>query len=188
LGAGVIEFPRPNSAAYETELLFAECRDNLIRYLRHHLDDDSEAEDIAQESFIRYFQARNQKEGIQQPRAWLFRVAHNLLIDWRRKRKPELLDERGWFGLEGRSIVPVQSVEASIQVSQLSWQRLTEVELECLRLRSDGLRFREIGAVLGLSISTVASYLSRAVRKLQTAEVEKREAPEPGRAPATVRR
>jgi len=51
-------FGKPNAAAWETEELFTDCRDSLVRYLRYHLDDLSDAEDIAQESFIRFFHAR----------------------------------------------------------------------------------------------------------------------------------
>ena len=79
------------NAAAETEELFSQVRGALMRYLRHHLDDASAAEDIAQEGFIRFYQARSQGEVITQPKAWLFRVAHNLLIDYGRKKRPDLL-------------------------------------------------------------------------------------------------
>lgn len=167
-------FGKPNPAACETELLFEQCRESLIRYLRYHLHDRSEAEDIAQESFIRYFQARCQTEKISQPRAWLFRVAHNLLIDHARRKKAELLDQDGWKGLEARLISLPDGMETGVYISQLPWQTLSPVERETLRLRTEGLKFREIAEVLDLSISTVVSYISRAVKKLRTTEVEER--------------
>jgi RNA polymerase sigma-70 factor (ECF subfamily) len=43
---------------------------------------------------------------------------------------------------------------------------LTESERECLLLRAGGLRYREIGGVLGLSTSTVGDTVERAIRKL----------------------
>ena len=169
-------FGTANSAAWETEELFAECRDSLVRYLRYHLDDLSEAEDIAQESFIRFFRARTQNETILQPRAWIFRVAHNLLVDQGRKKKPELLDDDGWHKVENRFLAkPIAEVQ--VQLSQLPWKRLSPMELGCLRLRAEGLKFREIGEVLGLSVSTVVSYISRAVKKLRATENEGRETP-----------
>ncbi|MBI1356497.1 MAG: sigma-70 family RNA polymerase sigma factor [Acidobacteria bacterium] len=176
-------FGHNSGAAWETEELFAEHRDSLMRYLRRHLDDQSVAEDILQECFIRFFQTRSRGEEIDQPRAWLFRVSHNLLIDHGRKSRPDLLDEEGWERLEGQMAGGNQGLEARLQLSSLPWDRLTELELECLRLRSEGLKFREVGEVLGLTISTVASYIARAVKKLQ--EPEKREAPERGRTATT---
>ena len=167
-------FGSDSGAAWETEELFAENRDSLMRYLRHHLDDTSQAEDVLQEAFIRFFQARNQGEAISQPKAWLFRVGHNLAIDHGRKKRPDLLDEEAWVKLEGQLQGNSEAlVEARTHVSQLPWHKLTQLELECLRLRSEGLKFREVGEVLGLTISTVASYVTRAINKLRETEAGK---------------
>jgi RNA polymerase sigma factor (sigma-70 family) len=43
---------------------------------------------------------------------------------------------------------------------------LTESERECLLLRSGGLRYREIGEVLGIATSTVGDTVERAIKKL----------------------
>jgi RNA polymerase sigma-70 factor (ECF subfamily) len=43
---------------------------------------------------------------------------------------------------------------------------LTESERECLLLRAEGLRYREIGEVLGVSTSTVGDTVERAIKKL----------------------
>ena len=54
-----------------------------------------------------------------------------------------------------------------------------------LRLVARGLTNREIGEVLGLSISTVTSYIARAIAKLQATDSGDRGAPEPGRTTAS---
>lgn len=161
-----------SQAALETEDLFGEHRSSLIRYIRYHLADGSEAEDIAQESFVRFYQARTRKEEILRPKAWLFRVARNLLVDLGRKRKPELLDEQGWLAAESRTFITSSRFDAESELEGLPWHRLTKLELECLRLRTEGLKLREIGEVLDISISTVVSYISRAVTKLRPAAEE----------------
>jgi DNA-binding CsgD family transcriptional regulator len=43
---------------------------------------------------------------------------------------------------------------------------LNETERECLLLRAEGLRYREIGEVLGLATSTVGDIIERSVKKL----------------------
>ena len=43
---------------------------------------------------------------------------------------------------------------------------LSESERECLLLRASGLRYREIGEVLGIAVSTVGDTVDRAVKKL----------------------
>jgi RNA polymerase sigma-70 factor (ECF subfamily) len=175
-----------SSAARETEDLFGEYREGLLRYIRYHLDDRSEAEDIAQESFVRFYQARSREEEILQPKAWLFRVAHNLLVDLGRKKKPELLDEQGWLAVEGRMVVEPVRLDRRAEVARLPWHRLTTMELECLRLRSEGLKLREIGEVLDVSISTVVSYISRALTKLRPAAEEEFAAPDDRRVAAAL--
>lgn len=174
------------SAVRETESVFAEYRDSLIRYLRYHMDDSSEAEDIAQETFVRFYQLRIRDEEILQPRAWLFRVAHNLLVDRGRKKKPELLDDEAWMSMERRLVSPSAPPDAKVYVSQLPWHRLSPMELECLRLRTEGLKLREIGEVLDLAISTVVSYLARATKKLGAVEVSENSASQHGRTPTPV--
>lgn len=178
-------FGKDSGAAWETEELFAEHRDGLMRYLRRHLDDLGSAEDILQESFIRFFQARGQGEEISQPKAWLFRVAHNLLVDHGRKKRPDLLDDEGWLKVEGRIATSTRGLEARLHVSRLPWGKLTNAEMECLRLRSEGLKFREVAEVLDLTISTVASYVARAIKKLQEPDDGERDAPQHGRTTAT---
>ena len=46
------------------------------------------------------------------------------------------------------------------------WEGMTEQQQQCLRLRVEGLRYREIAEVLGVSISTVADSLDRSVSKM----------------------
>jgi RNA polymerase sigma factor (sigma-70 family) len=43
---------------------------------------------------------------------------------------------------------------------------LTDCERECLLLRAEGLRYREIGEVLGIPTSTVGDTVDRAIKKL----------------------
>ena len=179
-------FGHPRSATWETEELFAECRDSLLRYLRYHLDDADEAEDLAQESYIRFFEARQRDEPIQHPKAWLFRVARNLLVDRGRKKKPQLLDQNGWMNVERRLTVSPASIETKVYLSQLPWGDLSPMELECLRLRSEGLKLREVGEVLNLTISSVVSYLARAAKKLGAVEVDDKSSSKHRRAPAAV--
>lgn len=173
-----------SSAIRETEDIFGQHRGGLLRYIRYHLDDISEAEDIAQESFIRFYQARLRGEEILKPKAWLFRVAHNLLIDLGRKKKPELLDEKGWSTAEALSVVVPSGLEP--ELATLPWHRLTRLELECLRLRTEGLKLREISEVLEISISTVVSYISRALTKLRPVTEEKFETFDDQRVAATL--
>ena len=53
-----------------------------------------------------------------------------------------------------------------------AWKTLSAQQRQCLYLRAEGLKYREIGEVLGISISTVREFLTRAIGKLQRAAYE----------------
>lgn len=158
-------------AAIETEQLFSEYSASLVRYLRTGLRDASEIEDLAQETFIRYFQARSNGEEIGNPKGWLYRVGRRLAVDQAKKAKPVLLDEEGWRGVEAARTEPAggDEVEQSQRWSHLPWHVLSEMEKECLLLRAEGLTFREVADVLDVSMSSAASYVARAIKKFQRA-------------------
>ena len=83
-------------AACETEQLFTKHSPGLIGYLRSSVRNVPDIEDIAQETFIRYFRVRSNGESIDNPKGWLYRVGRRLALDYVKKSKPVLLDEAGW--------------------------------------------------------------------------------------------
>ena len=140
-------------------------------------------EDIAQETFIRFFQARCNGENIASPKAWLYRVGRRLAIDFGRKAKPVLLDEAGWRRVEADQAYRPEfgEEERSLRSSKLPWHTLSPSEKECLLLRAEGLTFREVAEVMDVSISTAASYVARAIKKFQRAVPKSSETSQHGR-------
>jgi RNA polymerase sigma-70 factor (ECF subfamily) len=139
----------------------------LTRYAATICPDWELAEDAIQESFLRYFLARKEGQGIRSPAAWLYRVLRNLLLDERK---------RVWFrsstGLEAARDQPDsgQNPEARLEREELSERLLRSLsarELECLRLRMEGLAYQEIAAVLRIRPGTVGALLARALEKTQ---------------------
>lgn len=171
-------------AAWETEQLFAEHSANLMRYVRSGVRNVTDIEDIAQETFVRYFQARCNAESIENPKGWLYRVGRRLALDQAKKSKPVLLDEAGWRAVEAEHLHAAAEGpgDRSLQSSDLAWHLLSDSERECLLLRAEGLTFREVAEVLDVSISTVASYVARAIKKLRQAVTEPSETPNDSRA------
>ena len=69
-------------------------RRELVAYCYRLTRSLSEAEDLAQESFLRAFKAMDSFEGRATPRAWLYRIAHNLCLNHVQRRPPS------WESLE----------------------------------------------------------------------------------------
>ena len=67
--------------------LFCTLRDSLYRYLLALLGSSGEAEEIAQDAFLKLYEHLQAGHRIARPRCWIFRIAHNSAIDTTRSRK-----------------------------------------------------------------------------------------------------
>lgn len=156
-------------SACEANVLYEELRKPLLRYLACLGMSADEAQDVVQDAFVslqRHLASGGSQENI---RSWLFRVAHN------RARNQQKSYERR-FSTPLDSIVEAIPDRKSPERAVLEKERfrrlgnairsLGETERECLLLRAGGLRYREIGEVLGIPISSVADTVERAIRKL----------------------
>jgi RNA polymerase sigma-70 factor (ECF subfamily) len=141
----------------------------LLRYLVCLGLTSDEAQDVVQDAFLslqRHLASGGDQENI---RAWVFRVAHNLARNRQtsyHRRFGETLN--GGKDFPAEDATPEQLVLEKEKLRRLAAaiQLLTESERECLLLRAGGLRYREIGEVLGIATSTVGDTLERAMRKL----------------------
>ena len=157
----------------EVSQLFELLREPLYHYLLVIFRSPAEAEDIAQESFLQLYKHLQDGQQIDNPRFWIFRVAHNLAIN-RQKREEisELLDEPLWDEIRGRLADPALDPEErllerdKLQRLHAAMAWLSPQERQCLQLRVQGFRYREIGEILGIATPSVAEFLRRGIRKL----------------------
>jgi len=80
-------------AAERLEEFFARCQDELLGTLYYLVGNVEDARDALQEAFVKCWQHRADVPGIENLRAWIFRIALNTGRDlrktaWRRRRKP----------------------------------------------------------------------------------------------------
>jgi RNA polymerase sigma-70 factor (ECF subfamily) len=166
---------RPSSRTEDRVIeLFDELRLPLLRYLLSLGLKPTEGEEIAQEVFLSLFRHLRQAKPEQNLRAWVFRVARNLAFRHHRsqKRKPE--DLFGLAPLQHEDPVDPEPNPEEIVLSGNRRDRLTATfdafpdrVRQTLHLRAEGLRYREIAEVLGISVTTVAGIVTRSLEKLQ---------------------
>lgn len=133
----------------------------------------AEAEDITQDAFLQLHRMMQKGNAIENPRAWLFRVAHNRAIN-RLKTNQFIapLDDAGWEDicskLPDTAATPEQRAQRAEDFALVheAMKRLSLQERQCLHLRAEGLRYREIGDILDISTAGVGKYLRRAIKKL----------------------
>ena len=157
------------ASASEASTLYRELRKPLLRYLVGLGLSADEAQDIVQDAFLRLHQHLASDGSQENIRSWLFRVAHNAA------RNRQNRYERRFAGPleDGLNSASNEATPERVVLEKEKFRRLREAirlltgaERECLLLRAGGLRYREIGEVLGLSISTVGDTVDRAIRKL----------------------
>lgn len=123
------------------------------------------AKDALQEAFMRYFVALSEGKEIASPRAWLYRVLHNYLLD---RMKEIRMARRGVPGESySRHDRDIERDCFRREIMRLVRTVLTAGEYKCLLLRNEGLQYTEIAAHLNLSSGTVGALLSRALGKLR---------------------
>src|SRR2546423_3183702 len=73
-----------------SEVIHRERR-SLFHFIRRHVMDEGDAEDILQDVFYELIEAYRLMKPVEQAGAWLYRVARNRIIDFFRKKRPEPL-------------------------------------------------------------------------------------------------
>jgi RNA polymerase sigma-70 factor (ECF subfamily) len=153
----------------EATALYRELQKPLLRYLVCLGLSRDEAQDVVQDAFVslqRHLAANGSKESI---KSWLYRVAHNQARNRQKsyaRRFGAPLDEGVEAIPDGETPERTVLVKEKFQRLQKAMKLLSETERQCLLLRSGGLRYREIGDVLGLAVSTVGDTVERAIKKL----------------------
>ena len=154
----------------EAATLYRELRKPLLRYLVCLGLTADEAQDVVQDTFVGLHQhvaAGGSQENI---RNWLFRVAHNAARDHQKsyqRRHNAPLDTE----VEALMVDETTPERAVLEKEKFRRLRsavhlLTDAERECLLLRAEGLRYREIAEILGMATSTVGDTVERAIKKL----------------------
>jgi RNA polymerase sigma-70 factor, ECF subfamily len=153
--------------------LFEQLRVPVFRYLLRKTRDPGKAEDMTQETFLRLFRHLREDRLLDNPKAWLFTVANNLSIDASREESHfKDLDETAWKRIEdsksGLQADPEKLVLQRDRLDRLhnAVLNLTPLQRECLHLRAEGLRYREIAGLMKISPSTVMDAVRRATLKL----------------------
>ena len=154
--------------------LFLEARDDVYRYLLGLGLYPPQAQEGAQEVFLRLYATLKKGENIQNPRAWIFRVAHNLGLKIRARQNNQApFDPELEAQIAAPALNPEQSLIEREQALRFhkAVERLSEQQRRCLSLRMEGLRYPEIGSALGISASAVGEFLRRAIARLKKGEL-----------------
>jgi RNA polymerase sigma-70 factor, ECF subfamily len=174
--AGAVRQKRASVKLHEqVGRLFEEAREDVYRYLLTLGLHPPQAQEAAQETFLRLYVTLRKGEEIRNPRAWIFRVAHNLGLKLRARQVAEApFDPDLQARLTSRVPDPEHGLlerERALRLHR-AMEGLSDQQRRCLHLRLEGLRYPEIGSALGISASAVGEFLRRAIARLRKAHCE----------------
>jgi RNA polymerase sigma factor (sigma-70 family) len=149
--------------------LAAEHGEDLLRFIARRARSAADARDIAQEVYVRLLRM-DRKDRIRDPRAYLYRIAVNLVHEFDLKRRVEADGLNGWTPeqvADEQQTRADRGAEAQAIGGRLR-EVLGELSAKCRAVvilhRRDGLTCDEIGARLNISRSMVKRYLAQGLR------------------------
>ncbi|MGA2058992.1 MAG: sigma-70 family RNA polymerase sigma factor [Thermoguttaceae bacterium] len=172
----MLEVRDDNAAAYEELMLRYQGR--LVTFLRHLIGDADQAEDLAQEVFLRVYRSRKSYEPGAKFATWLFTIANHVAANAlrTRSRRPETMLAPLDSGAAGVTPLDVilqastgqmparQLAKAEIRaVVRLAVESLNERQrLAVLLNKFENMSYADIAEIMKLTTQAVKSLLSRA--------------------------
>ena len=146
--------------------------ERIYRYVAFKIGDRIEAEDMTQQVFLNAYQSFSSFKWKGTPvNAWFFRIAHNLIVDYlRRKEKRPAFPLSESLASSGDD--PQAMAEHSLDVERLSLvtRQLTEAQREVISLRfGGGLAIAEVARIIGKSQGAVKALQHSAIIALRRA-------------------
>lgn len=150
----------------DVERLYLQHAGWLKNWLRKRLAERADADDLAQDTFVRIMRARRPVDDLQQPLAYLATIANSLLINrWRRQAVEraylEVLAEQP----QALEISPQERyllIETLVEVDELLQGLTPDMREIFLLSQLDGLTYKQIGSQLGISVDRVQRSMSKA--------------------------
>lgn len=158
---------------YDTQVLVEiyDCyAESIYRYLYRYLGNADLAEDLTSEVFLRLLQALGTSRAPRDRlRGWLYRVAHNLAMDWfRQQAKGTAVPLNEELTTDGVSSLDSLQKRQSHQRLREAISQLTPSQQQVVLLRfGEDLKLKEIGQTLGKSEGSVKLIQHRAIKRLR---------------------
>lgn len=163
----IADIKQGNEPAFKT--LFDKYYRPLCAYLRSYTPDFDTAEEIAQQTFVKFWNKREEIEIHTSVKSYLFRMGyHSFLKTIRQKNKrTNLLEELKYKALEEEEQRPENDLQAATERLKKIIETLPPRCQEILRLKMQGFKYKEIADQLNISIKTVESQMRIAFNKIR---------------------
>lgn len=152
------------------EILIKQYLKPIYGFVYKYIRNVQESEDITQDVFVKVWRHLKRFDRKKSFKTWIFSIAKNTCIDWIRKKKTMLLDDKFAETLINQAPLASENLEKTdiFQVLVSAMDNLLPKYQTVLSLRyNDNLNFREIAVILKESINTIKSRHRRALNMLK---------------------
>ncbi|HMJ66889.1 MAG TPA: RNA polymerase sigma factor [Candidatus Binatia bacterium] len=161
------------AAASELVELYSE---RIFSYFRRLCGHDSDAQDLTQKTFVKVWSSLKSFQGRSTFSTWIHGIAHNVYVDWRRRRNVvEYQTDEWWEACAAEGPSPFEDAAGREAAHQLyaAVEQLDEDARQVVHLHYyQGLSLKETAEVLNIATSTVKYRLREALNFLRTQTAE----------------
>lgn len=159
----------PEAPGVDVAGWYRQYHQRLLRYLRGNLRTESDAQDVSQEVFLRLLRVPDERV-IEHPRAYLFRVAANVVSDWRTGQKTAQtlpIDDPDSLPSDDRTDDDYDRRERQTRIRRVVDTLPVHQRSALLLSTQHGLTYKQIAATLDVSERSVKRYIVKAYARLR---------------------
>ncbi len=161
---------KPTDPAQILTAAYDQYSDAIFRHCYFRVFNRERGKELMQETFMRVWEYLLSGQEVLNMRAFLYRIANNLIVDESRKKKEASLDalqEEGWDPPGADEVVKMKNALEEQRVLK-TLKKIDKTYSETFVMRHiDGLSPAEIADIIGESTNTVSVRLHRAVKQLR---------------------
>jgi RNA polymerase sigma-70 factor (ECF subfamily) len=143
----------------------------VLKVARAYSLNSEDCQDLVQEILLQVWRSLPQFQGRASACTWVYRVALNTSLGWRRKERRRQVREQPLLEVESLPVAGLDGAEQAaereiVQRLYAAIRQLPKTDSALVLLHLDGLSYRQMAEVLGISESNVGAKLNRAKKAL----------------------
>lgn len=157
------------SPPFPTDLaaIYGKYRPKIESYICRRISDPTVTEDLTAQVFLKVLEATKTGKGARQHfNGWIFRIAHNLVIDHyraRERRRDVPLEDAHHLHSEPDSTVQIAARSLRQEALERAMRRLTDDQAKVIQMRLAGYDFVEIANTMGKTVGAIKALQHRGV-------------------------
>jgi RNA polymerase sigma-70 factor, ECF subfamily len=143
---------------------------DIYRFLFNYLSNSNDAEDLCQETFIKFWMQRHNIDSDSYPRAYLYKIAKNLAFNFTTRRPPSISydNDLKLISIPGKDPqTEYENLDLAEECRRVINQLPERCKMTFILSRYEGFDYAEIADTMDVSLQTVKNQMSKAISYLK---------------------